>query len=81
MQHPSLSPFAPEFHVAETKQDTEPLGQPKQEPFASEPRYMAYTHQSTKQFCEVLQQQNRLSVIVRIESEKSGKCHSKLVHS
>ena len=56
MQHPSLNPLAPEFHVAETKQDTEPLGQPKQEPFASEPRYMAYTHQSTKQLCEVLQQ-------------------------
>ena len=28
MQHPSLNPFAPEFHVSEMKQDTEPLGQP-----------------------------------------------------
>ncbi|CAH3013608.1 unnamed protein product [Porites evermanni] len=46
MQHPSLNPFAPEFHVVEMKQDTQPLGQPKQEPFASEPRYMAYTHQN-----------------------------------
>ena len=71
MQHPSLNPFAPEFHVAETKQDTEPLGQPKQEPFASEPRYMAYTHQSTKQFCEVLQQQNRLTELLAEQQQQS----------
>ena len=71
MQHPSLNPFAPEFHVAETKQDAEPLGQPKQEPFASEPRYMAYTHQSTKQFCEVLQQQNRLTELLAEQQQQS----------
>ena len=44
MQHPSLNPFTPEFHVAEIKHDTEPLGKPKQEPCPSEPPYMAYTH-------------------------------------
>ena len=71
MQHPSLNPFAPEFHIAEMKQDTEPLGQPKQEPFASEPRYMAHTHQSTKQFCEVLQQQNRLTELLAEQQQQS----------
>ena len=71
MQYPSLNPFAPEFHVAETKQDTEPLGQPKQEPFASEPRCMAYTHQNTKQFCEVLQQQNRLTELLAEQQQQS----------
>ena len=71
MQHPSLNPFAPEFHVTKTKQDTEPLGQPKQEPFASEPRYMAYTHQSAKQFCEVLQQQNRLTELLAEQQQQS----------
>ena len=71
MQQSSLNPFSPEFHVGETKQDTEPLEQPKQEPFASEPRYMAYTHQSTKQFCEVPQQQNRLTELLAGEQQQS----------
>jgi len=71
MQHPSLNPFAPEFHVAEIKQDRESLGQPRQEPFASEPPYMAYTHQSTTQFCEVLQQLNRLTELLAEQQQQS----------
>ena len=31
MQQPSRNPLASEFHFAEIKQDTEPLGQPKQD--------------------------------------------------
>ena len=30
MQYPRLNPLAPEFHVAEIRQGTEPVGRPKQ---------------------------------------------------
>ena len=64
IQQPSRNPLASEFHVAEIKQDTEPLGQPKQKTYACELIYIAYTHQSTKRFCEVLPQQNGLTELL-----------------
>ena len=70
MQYPRLNPLAPEFHVAEIKQDTKPGGRPKQEPLASEP-CMADIGQSTNQFCDVLRQQNRLTELLAEQQQQS----------
>ena len=70
MQHPSLNPLVPEFHSAEFQQDTELVQRPRQEPLPSE-LYIADIQQSTRQFCDVLQQQNRLTELLVEQQQQS----------
>ena len=70
MQYPSLNSLAPKFHFAEFKQDTEPVQRPKQEPLPGE-LYMADIQQSTRQACDVLQQQNRLTELLAEQQQQS----------
>ena len=57
------NPFVAEDHIVDIQQSTRPVQLPSSNPFVAEPR-VDDMHHSTKQFCDVLQKQNRLTELL-----------------
>ena len=57
------NPFVAEDHIVDIQQSTRPVQLPSSNPFVAEPR-VDDMHHSTKQFCDVLQKQNKLTELL-----------------
>ena len=57
------NPFVAEDHIVDIQQSTRPVQLPSSNPFVAEPR-VDDMHHSTKQFCDVLEKQNKLTELL-----------------
>ena len=64
------NPFVAEDHIVDIQQSTRPVQLPSSNPFVAEPR-VDDMHHSTKQFCDVLQKQNKLTELLADQQRQS----------
>ena len=70
MSRGKSNPFAAEDHTVDIQQSTRPVQFSRSNPFVAEP-CVDVMHQSTKQFCDVLQKQNKLTELLADQQRQS----------